>query len=274
MKISNLRELSLGKKIKMLRIERKITQQELVGDFITRNMLSQIENDAASPSIKTLQFLADGLGVPLSYLMQSKNDSDYGTDFETTESINSRAKKMFLSGDYVNFIDTAEKNPEIVEEYGEEKLFLGFAYLERAEKQFEAGDMKACLKYCEKVLALDFGGCKFAEAELKQHAELYKKLCGADDSANPDSYAFLRSVLGADCLCKYNLISAKQALDGGDAKKAIEYLKEAEQIIENRAAHPYLSDIYKTFETCYVALEDYRNAHFYSSMLLNLYAGK
>jgi len=271
MKISNLKELSLGKKIKMLRIERKITQQELVGDYITRNMLSQIENDAASPSIKTLQFLAEGLGVPLSYLMQTESDGDYGTEFETSDGINARAKKLFLSGDYAGFIDMAEKNPEILDEYKEERLFLGFAYLDCAEKQFKAGNTNACIEYCKKVLELDFEGCKFAEEELKNHARLYENLCGIEDS---DAYAFLRSVLDSNSLCKYNLIAAKQALHESDAKKALEYLKEAEQIIKDSAVHPYLSEIYKTFETCYVELEDYKNAHFYSTLLLSLYAGK
>jgi len=271
MEIGHLKELSLGKKIKMLRIERKITQQELVGDFITRNMLSQIENDAASPSIKTLQFLADGLGVPLSYLMQTEHDSDYGAEFETSDSINSRAKKIFFSGDYINFIDTAEKNPEIIAEYKEERLFLGLAYLEYAETQFEAGNTNKCLECCEKALKLDFEGCTFAEEEIRKHATLYKILCGPENS---DSYDFLRSVLDENGLCRYNLISAKQALSSGNALKAIEYLKEAEQIIKDVAAHPYLNEIYKTFEISYVTLEDYKNAHFYSSKLLNLYAGK
>jgi len=271
MEIGHLKELSLGKKIKMLRIERKITQQELVGDFITRNMLSQIENDAASPSIKTLQFLADGLGVPLSYLMQTEHDSDYGTEFETSDSINSRAKKIFFSGDYINFIDTAEKNPEILAEYKEERLFLGLAYLEHAEKQFESGDMDACVEYCEKALKLDFENCKFAEEEIRKHAELYKILCSTENSG---SYEFLRSILDDNSLCRYNLISAKQTLSAGYAERALEYLREAEQIIKDKTAHPYLSEIYKTFEISYVTLEDYKNAHFYSSKLLNLYAGK
>jgi len=271
MEIGHLKELSLGKKIKMLRIERKITQQELVGDFITRNMLSQIENDAASPSIKTLQFLADGLGVPLSYLMQTEHDSDYGTEFETSDSINSRAKKIFFSGDYINFIDIAEENPEILAEYKEERLFLGLAYLEQAESHFASGRIAACIEYCEKALKLDFEGCKFAEEEIRKHAELYKILCSREDSG---SYDFLAAVLDDNSLCKYNLISAKQALDSGDSVEALGYLKEAEHIIKDSAKHPYLSEIYKVFELAYVSLEDYKSAHFYSSKLLDLYAGK
>ena len=66
---SKMKELSLGKKIRQLRIDKKITQQELVGDFITRNMLSQIESGAASPSLKTLEYLANTLEIPIQYLV-------------------------------------------------------------------------------------------------------------------------------------------------------------------------------------------------------------
>lgn len=46
-----------------------MTQSEVVGDFITRNMLSQIESGAATPSVKTLEYLAETLDIPISELM-------------------------------------------------------------------------------------------------------------------------------------------------------------------------------------------------------------
>ena len=45
----------LGRRIKEARLAKKLTQAEVVGDFITRNMLSQIESGSALPSVKTLQ---------------------------------------------------------------------------------------------------------------------------------------------------------------------------------------------------------------------------
>lgn len=69
------KELTLGEKVKEARLSMRLTQSELVGDFITRNMLSKIENDAASPSLKTLEFLAGKLNTPLSYFMSSVSES-------------------------------------------------------------------------------------------------------------------------------------------------------------------------------------------------------
>ena len=48
----------LGKRIKEARLAKKMTQSELVGTFITRNMLSRIESGNACPSVKTLEYLA------------------------------------------------------------------------------------------------------------------------------------------------------------------------------------------------------------------------
>ena len=61
--------MDIGKKIKRLRTEKLMTQSELTGGEITRNMLSRIENGAALPSLGTVVYLASKLGVPAGYLL-------------------------------------------------------------------------------------------------------------------------------------------------------------------------------------------------------------
>ena len=56
---------TLGKRIKEARLSKKMTQSEVVGDFITRNMLSQIESGSATPSVKTLEYLCKVLELSL-----------------------------------------------------------------------------------------------------------------------------------------------------------------------------------------------------------------
>ena len=58
-----MKQPELGKRLKEARIARKMTQSEVVGTFITRNMLSQIESGKAMPSVETLQYLAEVLGI-------------------------------------------------------------------------------------------------------------------------------------------------------------------------------------------------------------------
>jgi transcriptional regulator with XRE-family HTH domain len=61
--------IQLGKKLKEARLTKKMTQSDVVGTFITRNMLSQIESGAASPSLRTLEYLANTLEIPIHYLV-------------------------------------------------------------------------------------------------------------------------------------------------------------------------------------------------------------
>lgn len=61
--------MEMGELLRQARLDAGLTQRELCGDRITRNMLSQIENGAARPSMATLQYLADALGKPVSYFL-------------------------------------------------------------------------------------------------------------------------------------------------------------------------------------------------------------
>lgn len=56
---------NLGRIIKEARLSKKMTQNEVVGDFITRNMLSQIESGTAMPSVKTLEYLCKVLDIQI-----------------------------------------------------------------------------------------------------------------------------------------------------------------------------------------------------------------
>ena len=69
----------LGRIIKEARIARRMTQSEVVGDFITRNMLSQIENGNAAPSMRTLQYLMDVLDIHINI----EEISEYSSDSDT-----------------------------------------------------------------------------------------------------------------------------------------------------------------------------------------------
>lgn len=61
--------MELGQRIKEARLEKGLSQRELCGSMITRNMLSLIENGSAQPSMATLQYLAKELGKPISYFL-------------------------------------------------------------------------------------------------------------------------------------------------------------------------------------------------------------
>lgn len=62
--------MNLGEKIKQERLALGLSQRQLCGEQITRNMLSQIEGGTARPSMDTLRFLAGRLGKPMSYFLE------------------------------------------------------------------------------------------------------------------------------------------------------------------------------------------------------------
>lgn len=59
----------LGERIKKLRKEKKLTQTEVVGERLSKGMLSLIENGKAQPSMESLCFIAKQLNVDVSYLL-------------------------------------------------------------------------------------------------------------------------------------------------------------------------------------------------------------
>ena len=282
---SGIKELSLGKKIKKIRIEKKITQQELVGDFITRNMLSQIENDVATPSIKTLQYIADHLEVPLSFLMVGEHDDEYNKNYEydDEETIRQKAKQIYFEGDYLKYIEIYENTPQAIEDNKESSMLLGLACLEAAADSFLNGKLNKCVEYCKKAeISTYIIGKIAAGKQIKRQAELYGFLCNPILTENGEEYKpqypneidsdnFIKRTFDENGVCRQNIISAHRALEKSEFKEALDYLLEAEKHVEKFPGYPYKKEMYKLFETVYVKTEDYKNAHLYSSKILDLY---
>lgn len=86
--------MELGQRLKQARLEAGMSQRQLCADVITRNMLSQIENGAARPSMDTLRYLAAQLGKPMAYFLEE----------ETVQLPNlpvmTQARERFAAGDF------------------------------------------------------------------------------------------------------------------------------------------------------------------------------
>ena len=64
--------MELGEKLLRARQEAGLSQRQLCGEEITRNMLSLIEHGNAKPSMDTLRYLAGRLGKPVSYFLDEE----------------------------------------------------------------------------------------------------------------------------------------------------------------------------------------------------------
>lgn len=91
----------LGRKIREARLAKRLTQSEVVGDFITRNMLSQIESGAATPSMKTLEYLSKVLSVPMSQLVPGDDPIETLTQAKTALTQGQAERALSLVGDFI-----------------------------------------------------------------------------------------------------------------------------------------------------------------------------
>ncbi len=89
----------IGHIIKEARLAKKMTQSQVVGNFITRNMLSQIESGTAVPSIKTLEYLSKKLDISIHLLTPEDRKLSITDDNGDSKAI-LKAKSLYRSGDY------------------------------------------------------------------------------------------------------------------------------------------------------------------------------
>lgn len=129
----------LGRIIKAIRIKKKMTQSEVVGTYITRNMLSKIESGKASPSLATLEYLAKALDVPLSMLLPDDNTN--GTDVTT---VLIKAKAALDEKEYEQAIKLADKLPSPLSD--EKEAISAKAYLAMAKNSLSKNEFDTAVK--------------------------------------------------------------------------------------------------------------------------------
>ncbi len=131
--------MTLGEKIRMLRREKGMTQTQLAGSHITRNMLSQIENGSASPSLQTIYYLANMLEVSAAYLIADGEDDRILNKAKTLESL----RIHLADGNYKACIEGAAA---IVEQDDEISLMLAISHYRTALSEYRQGKLQAAQK--------------------------------------------------------------------------------------------------------------------------------
>ena len=86
--------MELGQRLRQARLEAGLSQRQLCGEVITRNMLSQIENGSARPSMETLRYLASRLGKPISFFLEEQAITS------PNQSCIAQARQAFAAGEY------------------------------------------------------------------------------------------------------------------------------------------------------------------------------
>ena len=142
--------MNVGEKIRSLRREKLMTQSELAGTQITRNMLSCIENGTAMPSLSTVVYLAGRLGVPVGYLMAEESENFFYRKMNAMENI----KKAFSEQDWAGcrglcLSVSGQRDDELT-------MLLALSDLGIAEAIFRQGKLHEACRYFDE--ALDYAG--------------------------------------------------------------------------------------------------------------------
>ncbi|MFS0691099.1 helix-turn-helix transcriptional regulator [Sporosarcina sp. 179-K 8C2 HS] len=108
---------TLGERIRTLRKQKKLTLEALAGDQLTKGMLSLIENNKANPSMESLSYIAERLGVESAELLEE-------TDRQELRDVLKTAEQLFSVG-FDKLTDEHEQILSLIEPYVE-KLAQGY----------------------------------------------------------------------------------------------------------------------------------------------------
>ena len=143
--------MELGQRLKAERLELGLSQRQLCGDVITRNMLSQIENGAARPSMDTLRYLAGALGKPLSFFLEE----DAVTS--PNQAVMARARTATDSKAVLEILEEYRAPDDVFDR--EKELLTRLAILDLAEEAAREGKTIYAASLLESLGTVDEGYC-------------------------------------------------------------------------------------------------------------------
>lgn len=138
--------MEIGAKIKRLRTAKMMTQTQLAGHQITRNMLSQIENGTASPSLSTVMYIAERLNVPAGFLLAEGDDEFVYRKMNAMGNI----KRAYRAGDFRICRDICIHEVEQADD--EIQLILAECTFAIAKEEFQNGHLHAACRYFDEAI--------------------------------------------------------------------------------------------------------------------------
>ncbi len=274
--------MALGQKIKSARISKKISQSDLCQNKITRNMLSAIENDKASPSLDTVRFLAMRLELPISYLLSDDDD----LFFYKKESKIKEIRRYYQDKKYKRCVDIILSLGDIDDELAYIMALSCFHLGRRAVLDGSLNDADRYLKEFRKYSDLTVYSTELQSALCEFYSAVSKNIKAPlleldpksfesrlDTLCDMDFYKFImqdRTHAFKNPVFKKHL-QAKSLIKERRYQEALSILREIE---EGRSESEYnahrILAMYADMESCYKQLGDFEKAYKYSTKQLTL----
>lgn len=214
--------MEIGDKIKSLRISKRMTQAELAGDQITRNMLSLVENGSALPSLPTIMYLSERLGVPAGMFLARESEEPVYRKMSDMP----RIKNAFESKEYRLCCDMCE-NLLGYEKDDEISFILARCHFEIGKEEFNSGRLhntcrefdRAC-EYCNDTI--------YDNGEIASAVAVYFEYMLRLSPTLTSDYGYEEYKGNVTCLdefCKY--ANALKNVESGNVGAVEAYLKES-----------------------------------------------
>ena len=262
--------MELGEKLRLARQEAGLSQRQLCGDVITRNMLSQIEHGTARPSMDTLKHLAARLGKPVSYFLEEDGV------LSPNQALMARARQLWSEGKAADvwLMLRSFQLPDPVLEW-EWKCLSMLAAFGAAEAAVRMGKDRYARQLLEEAAGIDHG----IPGLERQRLLLLGTVPGTDvaEIANQlpplDRELFLRAEAA---LLEKNGERALALLDAAEDREGIRWhflrgkgkllLKDYALAAEHlqRAENAYPEQCIPLLEECFRELGDYKRAYEYA----------
>lgn len=206
--------MELGEKIKQARLEAGLSQRQLCGGHITRNMLSQIEHGTARPSMDTLRVLAAGLGKSVSYFLEDEAVTS------PNQEVMAMCREAFQKGNPADALEilTAYRETDPVFDH-EARLLQALCRMALAEQALEQGRQPYALRLLEEAGTAGKQTPYYTAALERQRLLLLSR------TEEVNALAVAEQLPADD---RELLLRARAALERGDGHRAGIYLEAAE----------------------------------------------
>ena len=260
--------MELGEKLKQARLEAGLSQRQLCGEEITRNMLSLIENGSAKPSMKTLQYLSGRLGKNLSYFLEET------AVLSPNQQIMEAARQHFDAGNFpeADRVLADYRAPDPVYDREKEILWVLLrlelaAEAIRQQRYVYAADLlkrtsiaasylKEELERKRLLLLGTIPGQKVAKQLPSLDAELLIRAGEAFSGKHLTRCAHLLESMEVQDFPQWHLMRGRIFLKQKQWEEACRHLQQAEETFPR--------DVYPLLETCWRELGNFRMAYEYA----------
>ena len=264
--------MDMGQRLKQARLEAGLSQRQLCGDVITRNMLSQIENGAARPSMDTLTYLAGRLGKSVSYFLEED------TVTSPNQPLMERAGVLWEKRELGELWQclSGYQAPDAVFDR-EYYLLKALAALALAEQTAEEGRVPYGLRLLEEAEEAGARTPYYTPALEEQRLLLLARLNPEEavEMAPLDQHLLFRA---RQALKQGNTQWALRQLDACEDTTSPEYLLLRGEVFFAVGDYPQAAQCYRgaekafpdrvirQLEQCYLAMEDYKMAYHYACL--------